>query len=82
MEFRPFFQMCKNEPSVSDFESYLSYCIFERKSAPTKDEVSKEMYSFIRDQAFERWDEKAARLLYELAGAATWKEGEWEGALR
>jgi hypothetical protein len=40
------------------------------------------MYSFIRDQAFERRDEKAAQLLYELSEAASWKAGEWEGALR
>ena len=44
--------------------------------------VTVEMYSFVRDRAFERRDEKAARLLYDLAGAASWKEGEWEGALR
>jgi len=47
-----------------------------------KDEVTLEMYSFVRDQAFERRDEKAARVLYDLADAATWKEREWEGALR
>jgi hypothetical protein len=84
MEFKGFFERCKNEPTVSDFESYLSYCIFEKKSvrANAEDEVSKEMYSFIRDQAFEHRDEKAARLLYDVAGAASWKEGEWEGALR
>jgi len=84
MEFKPFFDRCKNEPTVSDFESYLSYCIFEKKSAKSKskDEVTKEMYSFIRDQAFERRDEKAAQLLYELSDATSWKEGEWEGALR
>jgi hypothetical protein len=82
MEFKIFFEMCKSESTVGDFESYLSYCIFERKSATTKDRVTKEMYSFIRDQAFEHRDEQAARLLYELADAATWKEGEWEGALR
>ncbi|MEJ2363996.1 MAG: hypothetical protein P8075_04540 [Deltaproteobacteria bacterium] len=82
MEFNPFFERCRNEATVSDFESYLSYCIFEKKSARSKDEVSKEMYSFVRDQAFERRDEKAARLLYELADAAAWQEGEWEGALR
>ncbi len=40
------------------------------------------MYSFVRDQAFERRDEQAARLLYDLAGVSSWKEGEWEGALR
>ena len=82
MEFKVFFDRCKNEPTVSDFESYLSYCIFEKKSTKSKDEVTKEMYSSIRDQAFERRDEKAARLLYELADAAAWQEGEWEGALR
>ena len=82
MEFKPFFERCKNEPTVSDFDSYLSYCVFEKDSAKSKDEVTKEMYSFIRDQAFERRDEKAARLLYELAHAAAWQQGEWEGALR
>ena len=82
MEFKVFFERCKNEPTVSDFESYLSYCIFEKKSTKSKDEVTKEMYSSIRDQAFERREEKAARLLYELADAAAWKEEEWEGALR
>ena len=46
------------------------------------DEVTVEMYSFVRDQAFERRDEQAARLLYDLAGVSSWKEGEWEGALR
>ncbi|UCG13297.1 MAG: hypothetical protein JSU72_02045 [Deltaproteobacteria bacterium] len=84
MEFKRFFDRCQTEPTVSDFESYLSYCIFEKKSAKTsgKDEVTLEMYSFVRDQAFERRDEKAARVLYDLADAAGWKEGEWEGALR
>ena len=84
MEFNTFFEKCKNEPTVSDFESYLSYCVFQRKSVETsgKDEVTLEMYSFVRDQAFERRDEKAARLLYDLAGASDWQEGEWEGALR
>ncbi|UCE84233.1 MAG: hypothetical protein JSV47_06920 [Deltaproteobacteria bacterium] len=84
MEFKAFFEKCKNEPTVSDFESYLSYCIFQKRSAQTagKDECTLEMYSFIRDQAFERRDEKAARLLYDMAGAASWTEGEWEGALR
>ena len=84
MEFKTFFEKCNNEPTGSDFESYLSYCIFEKKSAKTggEDEVTVEMYSFVRDQAFERRDEKAARLLYELADVASWKEGEWEGALR
>jgi hypothetical protein len=84
MEFKTFFEKCKSEPTVSDFESYLSYCIFQKKSSKTggKDEVTLEMYSFVRDQAFERRDEKAARVLYDLADAASWKEGEWEGALR
>jgi len=84
MEFNIFFERCKNEPTVSDFESYLSYCVFQRKSVGVSgnDEVTLEMYSFVRDQAFERRDEKAARLLYDLAGASGWKEGDWEGALR
>jgi hypothetical protein len=84
MEFKEFFQRCRNESTVSDFESYLSYCIFQRRAGKTskRDEVTLEMYSFVRDQAFEHRDEKAARLLYELAGAASWKEGEWDGALR
>ena len=84
MQFKTFFEKCKSEPTVSDFESYLSYCIFQKKSSRTggRDEVTLEMYSFVRDQAFERRDEKAARVLYDLADAASWKEGEWEGALR
>jgi hypothetical protein len=84
MEFNAFLEKCQSEPTVSDFESYLAYCIFEKKSAKTsdKDEVTLEMYSFVRDQAFERRDEQAARLLYDLAGVSSWKEGEWEGALR
>jgi hypothetical protein len=84
MEFNMFLEKCQSEPTVSDFESYLAYCIFEKKSAKTsgKDEVTVEMYSFVRDQAFERRDEQAARLLYDLAGVSSWKEGEWEGALR
>ena len=84
MEFKAFFERCQHEPTVSDFESYLSYCVFEKRSFTTsgRDECTLEMYSFIRDQAFERRDEKAARLLYDLADAASWKEGDWEGALR
>jgi hypothetical protein len=84
MEFNAFLEKCQNEPTVSDFESYLAYCILETKSAKTseKDEVTVEMYSFVRDQAFERRDEQAARLLYDLAGVSSWREGEWEGALR
>jgi hypothetical protein len=84
MEFNDFLQRCQTEPTVSDFESYLSYCIFEKRSgqAGGKDEVTLEMYSFIRDQAFEHRDAKSALLLYELAGADSWREGEWEGALR
>lgn len=84
MEFQPFFERCQSESTVSDFESYLANCIFEKQSigGSGQDEISLEMYSFIRDQAFERRDDKAARLLYELAGAASWQEGEWQGALR
>jgi len=80
MDFAEFFQHCRNETTVSDFESYLSYCIFRNKTA--KDEYTLEMYSYIRDRAFEKRDEQAARVLYDLASAADWKEGDWEGALR
>ena len=85
MEFTGFLHKCQSEPTVGDFESYLSYCVFEKKGAEKReqqDEITLEMYSFIRDQAFDRRDEKAARLLYDLSGAASWKKGEWEGALR
>jgi hypothetical protein len=84
MKFNKFFERCQIEPTVSDFESYLAHCIFEKKAAETKDEerFTVEMYSHTRDQAFERRDEKAAQLLFDLAGAATWQEGDWEGSLR
>jgi hypothetical protein len=36
----------------------------------------------MRDRAFEGRDEEAAKTLYAASGAATWKDGEWEGALR
>jgi hypothetical protein len=81
MDFKSFFERCKEEPTVSDFESYLSYSIFEKGSG-SRDECSLEMYSYIRDQAFDGRDEKAAVTLYDLAKASEWKEGEWEGALR
>ena len=82
MNFTVFFQRCQSEATVSDFESYLAYCIFEKASTAARDQCSVEMYSFIRDQAFEFRDEKAARVLYDLSGAASWREGDWEGALR
>ena len=84
MEFKAFFERCQNESTVSDFESYLAHCIFEKQSAGAggQDKISLEMYSFIRDQAFEHRDKKAAQFLYETGGAASWEKGEWEGALR
>jgi hypothetical protein len=81
MEFRALFERCQSESTVSDFESYLSYCIFEKKQ-PASQELSLEQYSFVRDQAFEQRDEKAAKQLYELARVTEWKDGDWEGALR
>ncbi|MEN6437307.1 MAG: hypothetical protein ABFD97_01855 [Syntrophobacter sp.] len=78
MDFRAFFEKCQNEGTVSDFESYLSYCVLEKGQA----ECSLEQYNQIRDLAFERRNEAAARELYEMANAKGWKEGEWEGALR
>lgn len=84
MKFDKFFERCQIEPTVGDFESYLAQCIFEKKTLKQKDaeKLTVEMYSHTRDQAFERRDEKAAQLLFDLAGAATWQEGDWEGSLR
>jgi hypothetical protein len=84
MTFEEFFGNCQREPTVSDFESYLAFCIFGKsaKGLSAQEKFTVEMYSYTREQAFERRDEKAARLLYNLAGAANWKEGDWEGALR
>ncbi|MDY0040707.1 MAG: hypothetical protein RBS57_10385 [Desulforhabdus sp.] len=84
MDFQDFFKRCQNEPTVSDFESYLGHCIFEKRRVEDSGQAacSLEAYSRARDQAFEQRDEEAARWLYELAGAAQWREGEWEGALR
>lgn len=83
MQFPAFFKRCQDEPTVSDFESYLAHCILERQSGPgARRECSVEWYCRARDLAFERRDEQAARDLYELSGAAQWTEGEWEGALR
>lgn len=80
MDFRAFLAKCQNESTVSDFESYLSYRIFEKGKARV--ECTLEKYNQVRDLAFERRDEKAARLLYEMANASEWSDGEWEGALR
>jgi hypothetical protein len=84
MMYEDFFAKCKSEPTVSDFESYLAQCIFGKSAAGSggPEPYTVEMYTYTRDQAFERRDEKAARLLYELSGAAGWKDGDWEGALR
>ena len=80
MDFQQFFSRCQNEDTISDFESYLSYCIFEKKKRGGKCTV--EEYNRIRDLAFERRDESAAKALFDLAAASEWNEGEWEGALR
>ncbi len=80
MDFRSFFEKCQDEKTVSDFESYLSFCIFEKKKGSSR--CSIEEYSQMRDFAFDRRDEKAAGVLFELSGASEWDEGEWEGALR
>ena len=84
MTFEEFFKRCQTVSSVSDFESYLAYCILGESASElqAQEKITVEMYSYIRDQAFEKRDEKAARLLYDLAIAAHWKEGDWEGALR
>ncbi len=80
MDFKAFFQKCQTESTVSDFESYLSYSIFEKEKGRT--DCSLEKYDQLRGMAFERRDEKAAKALYDMAKASDWKEGEWEGALR
>jgi hypothetical protein len=84
MNFDSFFEKCRTESTVSDFESYLAHCIFGKKATRTQDaeEFTVETYSLARDKAFEQRDVKAAKLLYGLADAAKWQEGEWEGALR
>lgn len=80
MDFKSFFERCQNESTVSDFESYLSYCIFEKGTGGTQ--CTLERYTLMRDMAFDWREEDAARSLYELANASEWKEGEWEGALK
>jgi hypothetical protein len=84
MTFEEFYRKCQTEPTVSDFESYLASCIFAKSASGVQagERITLEMYSHARDQAFEKRDEKAARLLYDLAKAANWMEGDWEGALR
>lgn len=84
MDFNSFFERCKHESTVSDFESYLAYCIFEKKKDknPPAKSMNVEKYTQTRDQAFDLRDEGAARTLFALAGASEWKDGEWEGALR
>jgi hypothetical protein len=81
MEFKAFFDKCQGEATVSDFESYLASCIFEKGQGVTLP-LTLERYSQLRDQAFGERDEAAARRLFEIARASTWQEGEWEGALR
>jgi hypothetical protein len=81
MEFEAFFERCQKESTVSDFESYLSYCVFE-KGGKNRKTFTLEAYSVMRDRAFEERDEEAARSLYKAAEAAEWKEGEWDGAMK
>lgn len=81
MEFEAFFRKCQDESTVSDFESYLAYCILEKGGSSTRD-LKVEAYTLMRDRAFEGRDEEAARALFKASGAAAWKDGEWEGALR
>jgi hypothetical protein len=80
MDFKAFLEKCRNETTVGDFESYLSYCIFEKEKGQV--DWSLEKYSQLRDLAFERRDENAAMALYETAHASEWKDGDWDGALR
>ncbi len=85
MDFKSFFERCRSESSVSDFESYLAHCILEQKTSEgkgSKGVLTVEQYTRLREQAFDLMDERAAQTLYTLARASEWKEGEWEGALR
>ncbi|NLI82583.1 MAG: hypothetical protein GX443_12985 [Deltaproteobacteria bacterium] len=81
MDFEAFLRRCREENTVSDFESYLSYCIFE-KGGSKGETLSVEEYSAMRDRAFDGRSEEAARRLYEISGAIQWQEGEWEGAMK
>lgn len=81
MDFDSFFKKCQEESIVSDFESYLAYCVLEKQGLDKRD-LKVEEYSQMRDRAFEGRDEEAAKALFKASGAATWKEDEWEGALR
>jgi len=81
MDFKSFFEKCQGESTVSDFESYLSYCILEKGKGRV--ECTLEKYNRMRDLAFERRDESAARALFDLASASGWKDGpSGRGALR
>ncbi|MCE5334930.1 MAG: hypothetical protein LLG06_10095 [Desulfobacteraceae bacterium] len=80
MEFKSFFGKCQNENTVSDFESYLSYCIFEKGKGLV--ECTVERYTLMRDLAFDWRNEEAAMTLYEMARVSEWQEGDWEGALK
>jgi hypothetical protein len=84
MDFKSFLERCRQESTVSDFESFLAFCILEKKTTESAKvgAMSVEKYTQARDQAFDLRDEHAARQLYSLAGASDWKEGEWEGALK
>ncbi len=80
MDFQSFFEKCQKEKTVSDFESYISYSIFEKGKGQV--ECSLERYTLMRDLAFDWRQEDAARSLYEMCKASEWNEGDWEGALR
>ena len=84
MLFKDFFSRCKNEPTVSDFESYLAHCVFEQGRTGRAEQAActLEIYSRARDLAFDQRDEEAAKWLYDLAEASAWQEGDWEGFMR
>ena len=42
MEFTGFLHKCQSEPTVGDFESYLSYCVFEKKGAEKRERPGKD----------------------------------------
>jgi len=64
MDFQEFFRKCQSEPTVSDFESYLGHCIFQKRRSDSAQEAActLEDYSRARDLAFEQRDEEACKV--------------------
>ncbi len=59
MDFKSFFEKCQGESTVSDFESYLSYCILEKGKGRV--ECTLEKYNRMRDSHSSGRDESAGQ---------------------